>query len=370
MSQLDLLQSALKAFSAIEKPQSVMVGFDGFIDEIIHLVDQRQGVDKFTRMEKMKDLAARIDHAAGKSCNIEMVVAQAKLGGNGPIMANALGAQNRSITYVGALGKDSIHPVFQEFSNQCDQVITFSDPGHTDALEFFDGKIMLGKMQPLVDVNWDELCKHIGEDKFSSMLSDVDLIACVNWTMLPCMNTILKGMARLLSGMTARKTVFIDLTDPRKRTSEDLLGVLNLLTEMQSSAEMVLGLNDEESRQVASVLKIPVSEKTVERAIAIREQLQLHMVVVHPVEGAVVATSELSGEVKGPYTKTPNLTTGAGDNFNAGFCSGLLAGLSPEECLMTGVCTSGFYVRHCHSPNRDELLTFMKDWAESACGEI
>ena len=74
--------------------------------------------------------------------------------------------------------------------------------------------------------------------------------------------------------------------------------------------------------------------------------------------------------IKGPYTKTPKLTTGAGDVFNAGFCHGLLHGLTPEEAIATGVCSSGFYVRECHSATDQELIAFMQRWAAATCGAI
>ncbi len=38
----------------------------------------------------MTELAQRIGEAAGLSTNLELVPTQVKLGGNGPIMANAL----------------------------------------------------------------------------------------------------------------------------------------------------------------------------------------------------------------------------------------------------------------------------------------
>ncbi|PID89184.1 MAG: hypothetical protein CSB01_03330 [Bacteroidia bacterium] len=76
--------------------------------------------------------------------------------------------------------------------------------------------------------------------------------------------------------------------------------------------------------------------------------------------GAAAATRDWAGYVVGPYTSTPKLTTGAGDNFNAGFCNGLLRGFTTEECLATGVNTSGFYVRNAHSPSKQELIAFLR----------
>lgn len=370
MAQSDVIKTAIEGFKANTSTPKVIVGFDGFIDEIIHLVDERQSVTEFTRIENMKGLAARIDQAAGKSCNIEMVVQQSKLGGNGPIMANALVAQGRAVSYFGALGENEIHPIFQDFAEKCERVVSFSDPGLTDALEFFDGKIMMGKHAKLANVNWDFLLKKFDLNEIEKVVESSDMIATVNWTMLTQMNSLLEGFYNILEKGGQRKQVFVDLTDPKKRTDNDLKEVLGILSKFQNVASAILGLNEAESRQVAEVLGLEVTDDLGARAKAIRDQLKLELVVVHPVNGASVATAEAHYTIGGPYTPTPKLTTGAGDNFNGGFCSGLLSGLSPEQALYTGVCTSGFYVRQARSPSKQELLDFMEKWDQAGLGEM
>src|SRR2546426_7127646 len=42
---------------------------------------------------------------------------------------------------------------------------------HTDALEFDDGKIMLGKHYSLKDVTWENICARFGREKFSAKFS-------------------------------------------------------------------------------------------------------------------------------------------------------------------------------------------------------
>src|SRR5690554_282408 len=84
---------------------SVAIGFDGFVDEIVEVVDRRQSFDSYTRMTKMSQFGERISKAAGLSTNIEFVPKAVKLGGNGPIMANALVCLGTGVSYVGALGK-------------------------------------------------------------------------------------------------------------------------------------------------------------------------------------------------------------------------------------------------------------------------
>src|SRR5205085_1828591 len=69
---------------------SAFIGLDGFVDEILHVVDKRESAEKYVRLPKIAQLAQRLAAAAGQSTNIELVSQLTKLGGNGPIMANAL----------------------------------------------------------------------------------------------------------------------------------------------------------------------------------------------------------------------------------------------------------------------------------------
>src|SRR6478672_11744896 len=92
------------------------VGLDGFVDEIVHAVDKRENAQEYTRLPTIASFAGRIAGAAGRSTNIEMVIQRTKLGGNGPIMANALATLGLKTTYVGALGYPNLHPVFEPFS--------------------------------------------------------------------------------------------------------------------------------------------------------------------------------------------------------------------------------------------------------------
>ena len=108
-AQLAAARSALAESNAL-------VGLDGFVDTILHVVKQRESAAKFTRMTGMREFAAKIDGAAGLSANFEFVTQMVKLGGNGPIMANALGAYGLPLTYLGNLGAPNVHPVFAELA--------------------------------------------------------------------------------------------------------------------------------------------------------------------------------------------------------------------------------------------------------------
>src|ERR1043166_9028118 len=142
-------QCAVKLLNLIGKASHLraFVGLDGFVDEIVHVVDKRENAEHFQRLSTIAALGERISTAAGKSTNIELVNQRTKLGGNGPIMANALAQLGVKVTYVGALGYPSLHPVFHDFAQHAD-VHSIAEAGHTDACEVrMLGEVMEDRVQ-------------------------------------------------------------------------------------------------------------------------------------------------------------------------------------------------------------------------------
>jgi sugar/nucleoside kinase (ribokinase family) len=343
----------------------VLVGLDGFVDTILHVVDKRESATQFTRITKMGEFGKRVGAAAGRSANFEMVAEMVKLGGNGPIMANALGAAGFPVTYIGNLGKPAIHPVFADFAKRA-EVISLAEPGYTDAVEFDDGKLMFGKHESLREVTWANLLKHCPEAVFRKKLGEASLVALVNWTMLPHMTAIFRKVlaASAPSKAAKRPWVFFDLADPAKRTAADIFEALGVISKFQKSFRTVLGLNFSESRQIGSVLGLKNSGED-QAAVAahsarIREKLRIDTVVIHPTAFAAAADEAGTAFVDGPYTPRPKITTGAGDHFNAGFCLGRVLGTDLATSLQYGVATSGYYVRHAKSPRLEDLKRFLQ----------
>ena len=119
----------------------------------------------------------------------KLVVKQRKLGGNGPIMANALACLGLGVTYLGCVGYPEIDPVFHDFARRA-EVKSIAEPGHTDALEFDDGKLLLGKYESLGNVSWENLVARVGRDELQRLFDGAALIGMANWTMLPRMSEI------------------------------------------------------------------------------------------------------------------------------------------------------------------------------------
>lgn len=361
------LISKLQAVNGIDA--KAIMGLDGFVDQILHVVETREDAENYTRMKSLKDFGDKISKAAGLSTNVEFIPINSKLGGNGPIMTNALASFGLNMTYIGALGVPSIDPVFQPMLDKC-KLISIANPGQTDAVEFLDGKLMIGKRQSLKNVNWDKLKETVGIEKLITLIDESKLIGLENWTMLPYMTDIWRGMlTEVLPHINPdnEKYIFFDLADPGDRLKADIIEALSVIQDFSSKFKVILGLNLKEATEIGNVLEISdgfsqVDLKTL--TVEIAERLNIYCLVVHPVKEASAVCNGEYFNTLGPFEPNPKLTTGAGDNFNAGFCLGQILGLSPKESLIVGTATSGFYVRNAASPTLGELINFLNEWIQ------
>ncbi len=346
---------------------TAFVGLDGFVDEILHVVDKRESAEKYLRLPTIAQLAARFAAAAGRSTNVELVGQITKLGGNGPIMANALASFGMKVSYLGILGYPSLHPVFADFAKRA-EVHSIAEPGYTDALEFEDGKIMLGKHQSLRQMNWENIKSRFGQEKFAALLGKSDLVGFVNWTMLTAMSDIWSAVLQEICPEMKgpRRKLFFDLADPEKRTSEDIMHALGLITAFQAHFDVILGLNEKEGYEIGRNLGLKIGESSPNNLLQLCQEIRAHMkvdtLVIHPTSFALASGPDGSYIVEGPFTAKPKITTGAGDHFNSGFCLGKLLGFSTDQCLLTGVTTSGFYVRSGQSPSMTDLVGLLRNW--------
>ncbi len=350
---------------------TAFVGLDGFVDEILHVVDQRDGADSFQRLATIPQLAKRVAAAAGKSTNIEIVNRVTKLGGNGPIMANALAGFGLKVTYLGNLGWPNLHPVFADFAKRAD-VHSIAEPGHTDALEFDDGKVMIGKILSLNDVNWANIQSRYGRDKFTAQFTGADLVGFVNWTMLTHMGEIweatLKEICPAIKGN--RRVMFFDLADPEKRKPDDIRQALKTIAEFGKYFDVILGLNEKEGYEIGDVLGLDTRDHSADGlgklAVEINRRVPVGTLVIHPVSYALAVSQGVVSIVEGPFTPKPVITTGAGDHFNSGFCLGKLLGLDNAQAVLTGVTTSGHYVRTAQSPTIPDLAKMLRSWPKES----
>jgi hypothetical protein len=376
MADAVLCTAAAKALAAVPSHLShnVVVGFDGFIDNIIEVVGKRASTTSYESIPTIAEFGTRVSAAAGQSANFELVVTKSKIGGNGPIMANALCSYAQRVTAIGLLGEGAIDPVFAPLAARATKAISLGGAAVTDALEFRDGKLMLGKLLPMEQVTYQRLIDAIGLPGLRDLLRQADGVATVNWTMTLGMTEIWRRLAsEILPGLRSDRPLwFIDLADPAKRTLTDVRAALDALVQLQVYVDVVLGMNGAECKQIIEALgeAWPDAKPEWEAARAgcalVQKKLGLSWTMCHLVRSAACAWKANGGGsvgVDGFFEAKPLITTGAGDHFNAGFLTCLLAKLDPSHALIIGGATSGYYVRSGVSPSRDQTLGFLRSFA-------
>ena len=348
------------------KLSSFLIGFDGFTDEIITAVDTRESPTSYVPFETIAKFAARIEEAIGKSCNLEFVTKKTKIGGNGPILAEALVQLGQIPSLIGCLGEHSIEPLFEPLVKRCKQVISLASSGHTDAIEFKDGKILLGKHESVHNISVDLLKKKISKEQWIQLIQESEAFVSVNWTMIPAMTEIWRWLAKeILPHVSKReRLLFVDIADPAKRTDDDLKEALAVLQELKMHFQVHLGLNVKEAERIyVLTTQQPLEDATPLRlARIIQQKTSFDAVIVHANDSAGCSTATDNFWVTGPLCEKPYLLTGGGDNFNAGYLYGTSLGLNGEEAILLGTAASGFYVRTGKSPTQQEVAQFLRTW--------
>ena len=158
------------------------------------------------------------------------------------------------------------------------------------------------------------------------------------------------------------KLIFFDLADPRKRSTKDIRRALHLIESFSKCGlRTMMGLNQKEAQQIAQTLGISVDFNSMqELSVGICNALNINCVAIHRADCAGCAQDGNYTEVKSLYCSNPRVLTGAGDVFNSGFVFAQTQGWPQDISLSMGVMASGYYVRHAHSANRNELISFIE----------
>jgi hypothetical protein len=360
-SSLTLLGTAKRA-----QLQPVLAGFDGFVDTILHVVSERRSATEYSRVPTLRAFSEKVLAASGgRNMNIEMVPRLTKIGGNGPILANALAHFDIPVTYIGCLGSPALHPVFAEFAKKI-KTYSIAEPGFSDAIEFADGKLICGKQQAVSEISWQSVLNRVSTEELSDLASRAGLIAFVNWGIVFSMTEIMEEFLQDIGNQLAssQKPFFIDTADPSKRSPEDIGRFVKTLPKLADKFKVYLGFNLRESAFIAQAVGLTEFPNAPQDVLTysedLRKRLGIAALVIHWSRHAVGNDVDSAVCVEAPFTDNPRISTGAGDHFNAGFCLGRLLGGDLEANIQLGVATSGYYVRQAKSPTLAELVGFVE----------
>ena len=367
-SEIGEVLAQIEANQIVLSKRQSCIGFDGFIDSIIHVVKQKSSDQQLRYFDTIEEFGTFLLSQSGQSCSIELKEHLCKMGGNMPIFANALGSLGVPVTCIGALGYPKVHPLFEPMTQNNCTLWTVSDPGLTSALEFNDGKVMLIRIEALDNLTWEWIKSVVGLEQLVRLFTNCDLIGIVNWSEIEHTTAIWQGiLADIVPRLTLKqeKTVYFDLADCSKRNERDIRDVLELIPQYSKNFRTVLGINENEARILFRVLldeQSPVNDPIPNMGARLYQKLGVNALVIHPRDGAWAWQNEQCYHAKTKVIERPKISTGGGDNFNAGFCLGQLLGLDLHASLITSNAVSGFYVQNGFSPDWDQLAAYLKEW--------
>lgn len=350
-----------------ERFASVVTGFDGFVDEMITLVAQRQSLELFTPVPDIGTFGALVSAAAGHSSLREIVVNAVHPGGCAVNLGDGLAALGVPVDCFATLGEPP-HPAFAWTTARFRSAHSWGrEPGRTLAFEFSDGKLMYSAVRQLQEFTAEDVSRRLADGAYQAACVEARVIALTDWTLYPHMTGVWQLLLqKVFSNLTHRPHFFFDLVDPSSRSADDIRAMLETLPTFELHGPVTLGLNGNEANILARLTGLqeasPQRDDVQRLAGELRRTLGISAVVIHRNKIAVASGGDGIAAVDGPHCAQPIKSTGAGDRFNAGYILGLLLGCELEQCLTLGCAIAGLFVRTASSPDRDALVRFLRSW--------
>lgn len=373
------LRDRIMELPDLDRSTMACIGFDGFVDHIQRVVHSRpQEGQRF--FDNITEFATYLASLSGKSGQVELVSRKIKIGGNAPILSNALGTLGVRNICLGAMGFPEIHPMFRQMDPLC-HPLSLSPPGKSNALEFSDGKIIFSELSAFDDYDWDHVRRTVDLSKLRSLVQDCRLFAFVDWVNIPHATSLWKGFRDdVIKSANKRDSLFLfDLCDPSKKTPGQVRDLVKLIGSFTEYGKVTVGLNENEANKLWMALndfelsavdqvKLPSLETAGE---FICEAINIETLLIHPPDRMLAFTRQPDGpgrkyhftELDGRLVAHPTVLTGGGDNLNAGYCLGWLAGLEIHQCMLLGMAAAGAYIQNGTSPEPEDLVSYLDTWA-------
>lgn len=358
------VMDALAVSNSLVEQSKCCIGFDGFIDHIYRVVKQRTDLEDCIFYERIGEFGERISASSGKSSDTEIVLMGTRFGGNGPNLAASMASLGFPTTCIGFLGETSpIYP-FDSLEEICN-CVSIGKPAITHAFEFNDGKLMFGCMNGDGALTWIDILMRVGLKNIATIMQDSKLIAIVNWSYLYNCSTIVRGimddiLGKLQPDMLREKILFFDFADISMRSRVDIKEMLDTLASVSEYTHTVLGLNENEAKTLCQTLGLSSDGDLREIVVQLGSQMKVDTLTIHSIRNTVCIRNGEVVETPSFYVDAPFISTGGGDNYNGGFCLGLLLGLSTEECLILGSATASYYITNGRNCTKPELIDFLQ----------
>lgn len=345
--------------------EKVVFGFDGYIDRVREIVDERQGQEAYRRIRQLDDLSEQISTAAReeRSILVEWIQSELRTGGLVCHVSSALGRLGFDPIMIGMFGQPPRRAFLEEYGDF--EMTSLGEPAYTDAIEFSDGKVMLTESGGMRSLDWETLRSEVGFDRLAEYLDGAAVFGMGYWTEIHDMVSIFEGLAdELVPTLSSPPDhVLIDPADVGKRPMGEIKRGRNALRRLDAIIPVTMSANHYETNAIADSLGASDAQRShLDAAHSAREQLGISRFVAHGSTKSAIATPTDGIAVDVPRTDDPMMTTGAGDHFNAGVVLGLLYDLKPHETVALGNAIAGCFVRQGDSPSVETIEAFLDSY--------
>lgn len=337
----------------------VLLGCDGFVDEVYQIVDVRQNLSEYTAMDDMKVFGELVVKRSGGGLGLEIVPKRRCSGGFTPNTGRIAAFLGIKPTLVGLYGEKEIDPAFEEFVDNCN-LVSLGDSAVTLVFEFTNGKILLSALKTVANLTWNDFVAFFDEGSLKAMFADVDILGLGYWSLTPDFDSFVKGFVSQYEGRKPPKRMFFDFADIKKKSNESFFETLSLLKEFNSKIPMTMSLNEHEGADLFSRFGIEFKDEPESAAAALttaRKEIGIDELVVHtPQYAAASNATDGEGIALQDFQSNVIRTAGAGDSFNGGYLSASLGNLSLKERLVIANAATAFFVTHATAPTKEEMI--------------
>lgn len=337
----------------------VLLGCDGFVDEVYQIVDVRKNLSEYTAMDNMSVFGELVLKRSGGGLGLEIVPKRRCSGGFTPNTGRVAAFLGLKPTLIGLYGQKEIDPAFEEFIDNCN-LVSLGESAVTLVFEFTNGKILLSALKTVADLTWEDFTAHFPGEKLDALFTGVDILGLGYWSLTPDFDNFLTGMISRYDHTTPPRRMFFDFADIKKKSQESFFASLELIKKFNDKIPMTMSLNEHEGADLFSRFGITCKEdpaaitsdlKTVRREIGIDE------LVIHTPHFAVAShSSEGEAHAMQEFQQKVIRTAGAGDSFNGGYLCASLGDLQLKERLVVANAVTAFFVTNATAPTKEELI--------------
>ena len=243
MNELAQLSETFGKRSAKLKSLPIVAGFDGFVDEIISVVEERSSLKEWTPVGTIARFGELVSAAAGKSSLREIVVHRMDAGGCTVNLGDGVATLGIPLHAFATLG-EPIHSAFAGLVKKCASCRSWgATPGRTLAFEFADGKYMLSAVSQLADFTPEYLDSMLADGFYQQCCEKAGLLAMTDWSLYPHMTACWDKLnTQVFSKLPKRIPLYLDLVDPSSRADADIADMLKVVSKFESNVETILGL--------------------------------------------------------------------------------------------------------------------------------